>query len=191
MAVVAVIALAALALIVWVGAGKAIERFSALHSNEVAQGRRMSMIRGAVHVFLSHPIIGCGIGTIVAAYPRYETVYDGKVVDHVHDDYVEELAETGLLGGFCGLAFLWLLFRDARKCFAAEQGHFSRGLHVGAIVALSGILLHSFVDFNLHIPSNALLFLLAATIATSAPLPSDAGRLRQPNRRGNSTNAAE
>src|SRR6202142_656464 len=50
MMVVAVVGLAALALIVWVGAGKAIERFSALHSNEVAQGRRMSMIRGAVHV---------------------------------------------------------------------------------------------------------------------------------------------
>jgi O-antigen ligase len=191
MVVVAVIALAALALIVWVGAGKAIERFSALHSNEVAQGRRMSMIRGAVHVFLSHPIIGCGIGTIVAAYPRYETVYDGKVVDHVHDDYVEELAETGLLGGFCGLAFLWLLFRDARKCFAAEQGHFSRGLHVGAIVALSGILLHSFVDFNLHIPSNALLFLLAAYIATSAPLASEAGKSRQRSRGSNAGIVAE
>ena len=186
MAVVAIVALAALALIVWVGAGRAIERFSALRSNEVAQGRRLSMARGAVHVFLNHPISGCGLGTIVAAYPRYETVYDGKVVDHVHDDYVEELAETGLLGGLCGLAFLWLLYRDTRKSFEAEQGHFSRGLHVGAIVALSGILLHSFVDFNLHIPSNALLFLLSAYVATSTPLASEAGRSRQRNRAGNS-----
>ena len=181
MAVVAIVPLAALALVVWVGAGRAIERFSALHSNEVAQGRRLSMARGGVHVFLNHPISGCGLGTIVVAYPRFETVYDGKVVDHVHDDYVEELAETGLLGGLCGLAFLWLLFHGTRKSFEAEQGHFSRGLHVGAIVALSGILLHSFVDFNLHIPSNALLLLLSTFIATSAPLPSDAGKSRQRN----------
>jgi O-antigen ligase len=182
MAVVAIVALAALALVVWVGAGKAIERFSALHTNEVTQGRRVSMLKGAVHILLDHPIIGCGLGTIVIVYPQYETVYDGKVVDHVHDDYIEELAETGILGGFCGLAFLWLLFRGARKCFEAEQGHFSRGLHVGAIVALSGILLHTFVDFNLHIPSNALLFLLAAYLATSDPLPSDASKSRQRNR---------
>lgn len=182
MRVVAIVALAGLALIVWVGAGKAIERFSQLHSNEVGQDRRMSMFRGAVHVFLEHPISGCGLGTIVAAYPRYETVYDGKVVDHVHDDYIEELAETGVLGGLCGLAFLWVLFRDARKAFEAEQGHFSRGLHVGAIVALSGILLHTFVDFNLHIPSNALLFILSAFIATSAPLASEASKTRQRNR---------
>jgi O-antigen ligase len=182
MAGVAIVALAALALIAWVGAGKAIERFSAIHSNEVAQGRRTSMVRGAFHVFLEHPIRGCGLGTIVAAYPRYETVYDGKVVDHVHDDYMEELAETGLLGGISGLTFLWLLFDEARKSFKAEQGHFSRGLHVGAIVALSGLLLHTFVDFNLHIPSNALLFLLCAYLATSAPLPSDAPRTSQRSR---------
>jgi O-antigen ligase len=184
MAVVAIVTLAAIALIVWVGAGKAIERFSAIHSNEVTQGRRVSMLRGAVHIFFDHPIKGCGLGTIVDVYPRYETVYDGKVVDHVHDDYIEELAETGILGGLCGLAFLWLLFRDARKCFEAEQGHFSRGLHVGAIVALSGILLHTFVDFNLHIPSNALLFLLAAYLATSDPLPSDGAKSRHRTRGG-------
>lgn len=184
MAVVGIVGFAAVALIVWVGAGRAIERFSSLHSNEVTQGRRASMLRGALRVFLEHPIRGCGLGTIVAAYPRYETMYDGKVVDHVHDDYVEELAETGLLGGLCGIAFLWLLFRGARKSFEAEQGHFSRGLHVGAIVALSGILLHSFVDFNLHIPSNALLFLLAAVLATSAPLPTDGGKPRQRSRPG-------
>jgi O-antigen ligase len=184
MAVVAIVALAAIALIVWVGAGKAIERFSAIHSNEVTQGRRVSMLRGAARIFFDHPIKGCGLGTIVDVYPRYETIYDGKVVDHVHDDYIEELAETGILGGLCGLTFLWLLFRDARKCFEAEQGHFSRGLHVGAIVALSGILLHTFVDFNLHIPSNALLFLLATYLATSDPLPSDGAKSRHRTRGG-------
>jgi hypothetical protein len=40
-------------------------------------------------------------------------------------------------------------------------------------------LLHSLVDFNLHIPSNALLFLLQAYLATSPPLPSEAHMTRQ------------
>jgi O-antigen ligase len=154
------------------GAGKAIERFSTMRAGDVLLARRTTMFRGAWHVFLDHPIQGSGLGTFVAVYPRYETGYDGKVVDHAHNDYVEILAETGILGGLCCAAFLWILFREARKNFEAEQGHFSRALHAGAITAVGGLLLHSFVDFNLHIPSNALLFLLQAYLATSPALPS-------------------
>lgn len=169
-----VLVLAALALVAWVGAERAIERFSKVNSHEVSSDRRVSMFRGATRIFFDHPLKGCGLGALIDVYPRYETVYDGKVVDHVHNDYIEALAETGILGGFCGLAFLWLLYREGRKNFMAEQGHFSRALHAGAITAVSGLLVHSLVDFNLHIPSNALFFLLQAYLATSPALPSNA-----------------
>jgi hypothetical protein len=89
---------------------------------------------------------------------------------------MELLAEMGLLGALCGASFLWILFRDARKQLSAEQGHFSRGIHAAAITAICGLLLHSLVDFNLHIPSNVLLFLLQAHLATVAPLPSEGTR---------------
>jgi hypothetical protein len=74
-----------------------------------------------------------------------------------------------LLGALCGLSFLWVLYREARKSFATEQRAFSRALHAGAIAAVGGLLLHSFVDFNLQIPANALLFLLLVYLATSPP----------------------
>jgi O-antigen ligase len=178
------VALGAVVLILWLGAGAALERFSTTRAGDATLVRRASMFRGAEHVFFDYPIKGAGLGALVSVYPRYETMYDGYVVDHVHNDYIEALAETGLVGGFCGLAFLWLLFREARKSFTAEQGHFSRALHAGAIAALCGLLIHSFADFNLHIPSNALLFLLQAYLATSPPLPSQAPAKRQrPHRR--------
>src|SRR5271169_5271962 len=167
------IALAAFALIAWLGAGRAIERFSKTRLGDVTLSRRASMFQGAEHIFFDHPIKGVGLGAIVSVFPQYDTSSDGLVVDHVHNDYVEALAETGLLGGLCGLAFLFLLFREARKSFVAEQGHFSRALHAGAIAAVCGLLLHSWVDFNLHIPSNAILFLVQAYLATSPPLPSE------------------
>jgi O-antigen ligase len=170
---IAIVVLAAIALIVWLGAGRAIERFSTLHPGDVTLSRRYTMFRGAAHIFLDHPVSGTGLGTLVSVYPRYETFYDGRVVDHVHNDYMETVAETGLIGGICGAVFLWLLFQGTSKNFRAEQGHFSRGLHAAAIASLAGILLHSLVDFNLHIPSNVLLFLLQAHLATSPPLPSE------------------
>jgi O-antigen ligase len=173
MIAVAFVGIASIVLIAWLGAGKAIERFSKTRIGDVTLSRRASMFRGAEHIFLDHPVKGVGLGTIVTVFPSYDTGYDGRVVDHVHNDYIEALAETGILGGLCGVAFLWLLFTGARKSFTAEQGHFSRALHAGAIAALCGILLHSCVDFNLHIPSNALLFLLQAYLATSPPFPSE------------------
>jgi O-antigen ligase len=167
-----VVLLIALATVVWVGADQAIARFSTMRSPEVNLGRRVSMARGAAHIFIDHPIIGCGIGTLVDVFPAYETAYDARVVDHVHNDYMEALAETGLLGGLCGAIFLGVLYREARRIFRAEQGHFSRALHAGAIAAVSGLLLHSLVDFNLQIPANAMLFLLEAYLATAPPLTS-------------------
>jgi len=176
------LALLAITFIAWLGADRAIQRFSVLNVHEVSMNRRVSMARGAAHIFEHYPIKGCGLGTLVDVYPRYETLYDGKLVDHVHDDYMETLAETGLLGGLCGAIFLWLIFREARKNFTAEQGHFSRALHAGAIVAVSGILVHSFADFNLHIPANVLLFLLQVSLVTSPPLPSEGPIIRKRHR---------
>jgi len=170
---IAILGLASIALIAWLGAGHAIERFSGLHAGDVTLSRRWTMFIGASHLLRDHKFSGAGLGTFVSVYPRYETLYDGKVVDHAHNDYIETLAETGLLGGLCGLIFLWILFRQAQAIFRSEQGHFSRGLHAAGITAVSGILLHSVVDFNLHIPSNVMLFLLQAYLATSPPLPSE------------------
>lgn len=182
LAALALVGLAALGLIGWLGASRAIERFSTLHAGDVSLARRGTMVRGATHIFLHYPLAGCGLGSLVAVYPKFETFYDGLVVDHVHNDYMELLAEMGLLGALCGGAFLWILFRDAKKCWAAEQGHFSRAIHAAGICAVCGLLLHSTVDFNLHIPSNALLFLLAAHLATTAPLPSEGGKVRRRTR---------
>jgi O-antigen ligase len=167
----ALLALVAVAFVAWIGVGRTPERFADLSHPEITLSRRVSMARGALRIFLAHPLKGCGLGAVVDVFPRYETDYDGKVVDHVHDDYLEALAESGILGAICGLSFLWLLFREARKAFDAEQGRFSRALHAGAIAAVCALLLHSFVDFNLHIPGNALLFLLQISIATCPPLP--------------------
>lgn len=71
-------AIVALLFVAWVGASRAIQRLSLLKSPEVTMGRRISMARGAAHIFFDHPLKGCGLGTIVAVYPRYETDYDGR-----------------------------------------------------------------------------------------------------------------
>lgn len=178
----AVALIVAIGLIGWVGASNAISRFTEGGASGVPASKRASMLRGALHIFRDHPVFGSGLGTTEMVYPKYETLYDGKVVDHVHDDYAEALAETGIAGGICGAGFLWLLFARARANFLAGQGQFSRAFHAAGIAAVSGLLFHSFVDFNLHILSNAILFLVLACVATCPPVSPESLRQKSSSR---------
>jgi fumarate reductase subunit D len=46
-------------------------------------------------------------------------------------------------------------------------GAFASTVQLSALIACLGFLTHSLVDFNLHIPANALLFFLMANLATT------------------------
>lgn len=155
------------ALVAWIGIRPALDRFASYRQLEVTESRRIEMTKDSLRIFFDHPITGTGLGTIVKVFPRYETLYDGKVVDHAHDDYAEALAETGLIGGSFCAAFLVVLFSGAWGRLTEANNALDLALHIGALAACCGLLIHSFVDFNLHIPSNALLFLLQAGLATS------------------------
>jgi O-antigen ligase len=160
------------ALVSWLGIGRALDRFASYKKLEVSESRRVAMLHGSLRIFLDHPIAGTGLGTLQEVYPLYETVYDGLIVNHSHNDYAETLAETGALGGMCALAFLGLLCWMGWKNFAADRESRTIAYHAAALAACFGLLVHATVDFNFHIPSNALIFLLQAALATTAIPPS-------------------
>jgi O-antigen ligase len=160
------------ALVSWLGVGRALDRFSNYKNLEVGESRRVEMLHGTWHIFLDHPIEGTGYGTLQDVYPLYQTLDDGSVVNHSHNDYAEALAETGVIGGACGLAFLVILAWVGWSTLGAVREISNLAYHVGALVACFGLLVHGMVDFNFHIPSNLLIFLLQAALATSLATPS-------------------
>src|SRR6267143_2729504 len=81
-------------MVYWLGVGQLLQRFSSLQSLEVTAGKRASMRRDTWQIFLHHPIAGTGLGTLQIVYPPYESLYDGKIVNHTHNVYLEALAET-------------------------------------------------------------------------------------------------
>src|SRR6266478_3254188 len=130
-------------------------------------GKRASMRRDTWRIFLDHPFVGTGLGTLQLVYPPYESLYDGKIVNHTHNDYLEVLAETGLLGGMCCAWFLGVFWVQSLQRLRQFNHSFSGALQLSGFLACSGFLVHSLVDFNLHIPANALLFFLMAHLATA------------------------
>jgi len=164
---VSAVLLATVLMISWLGVGQILQRFSSMQSLEVTSGKRAAMRKGSWHIFLDHPIAGTGLGTLQIVYPRYETLYDGKIVNHSHNDYLEALTETGALGGFCCAWFLVVLLRKSIFRFRENDFSFAGALQLSGAVACTGLLVHALVDFNFHIPSNLWLFFLMAHLATA------------------------
>jgi len=163
----AAVLIAALAMVSWLGVKEIAQRFSTMKAMEVSSGKRASMRRDTWRIFVDHPWMGTGLGTLQMVFPPYETLYDGRVVNHAHNDYLEALAETGIAGGLCCALYLGLLLFHSSQQSSAGNSSFAAVLNLTGLVACAGFLVHSLVDFNLHMPANAQLFFLVATLATA------------------------
>ncbi|MFI5127198.1 MAG: O-antigen ligase family protein, partial [Candidatus Acidiferrales bacterium] len=91
--------------------------------------------RDTFRIFRNHYTTGTGLGTLETVFPQYETTYTGRVVDHAHNDYLELLAETGVIGGLLGLAFIVLLFRQGFANLNARERQSDRVFYAGALAA--------------------------------------------------------
>jgi O-antigen ligase len=169
----AAVLVAALVMVSWLGVKQIAQRFSGMKAMEVSSGKRASMRRGTWRIFVENPWMGTGLGTLQIVFPPYETLYDGRIVNHAHNDYLEALAETGIAGGLCCALYVGLLLFHSSQQLSAGKTSFGAMLNLSGLVACMGFLVHSLVDFNLHLPANAQLFFLVATLATSI-IPSKA-----------------
>jgi O-antigen ligase len=156
-----------------ISAKPAIERFShtihQIRSNDpevdFTAGRRL-IWRDTLEMIRSNLLFGVGLGAYRAAYPVYRD-RDGSpsIFSQSHNDYLQVLADCGIVGGLIAVWFLVSVFHTVSQSIRASDPLLS-GVAFGSAAAILGILIHSLVDFNLQLPSNALLFLLLLAVAS-------------------------
>jgi tetratricopeptide (TPR) repeat protein len=146
---------------------------------------RLRYAKTSLQVLRDFPLLGTGWGTFGEAYRRYQDRQDTFVViDHAHHDWVELGAEMGVLGlGLIIVSFLFCLGYFIRL-WRERKNSFSVGIGLGGMGAMVSLALHSFTDFNMHIPANALLLSLVIGITlASLRLHHQRGRSRSLGRR--------
>jgi len=135
---------------------------------------RLGVWRDSLRLVAASPIVGSGLGAFEDALPRFKTAAGDHRVEHAENDYLEVLAEgggvAGILAGVAGISLVGLGLRRLR----AETHRLARGLGAGALAGVVALLAHSAYDFNLRIPSNALLFVLLVAFVLG-PAGSTAG----------------
>jgi O-antigen ligase len=128
---------------------------------------RVETWHGALRLAAESPLAGHGLGAFHDAYPRRKTGHGLLRVEHAENDYLETLAETGVLGLALAAGGLLLLMRATLRGLQEGGDAVVAGAARGAVAALVAVAAHAAVDFNLRIPSNAALAALAAAFAAA------------------------
>jgi O-antigen ligase len=170
----------------WVGLERVLQRIDATalsaaaaatdpDSEETLQAR-LEPARHTLPMLAERPLTGHGGGSYYTAFAPHKSprmLLHEAHFDHAHNDYAEIAADTGLLGlallatvVLATLRRAWAQLRDRRTAPGA------RGAAWGALMASCAVLLHSAVDFNLHIPAYALTYVAILAMVWA---PAEAG----------------
>lgn len=118
---------------------------------------RVIVWRDMAKMIPDFPVFGVGWSALGDAYHwRYQTVHLWGRWDQAHNEYLQVLLVTGVLGSSIALGLLWLLLRAALR--ASSRSPFGIGL-MGAVVANATT---NVADFNLQVPANAATFVAIA-----------------------------
>jgi O-antigen ligase len=159
-------------LLAWLGGGELANRMASIQAEaraELSGGTRVAIDRDALKMFAHRPILGWGLGVFPTVYPQFRTFYTNFFVNAAHNDYLQLLVEMGALGFAIMLWFIVVVYSRAIKKLGYWPSDTNGAVTLAAVLGVTGILVHSLVDFNLQIPANAALFYVLCTVATMEP----------------------
>lgn len=142
----------------WFGVEKVAQRIA--ESSVSHDADRVEVARNTLNLWKDFPVVGAGGGSFRLAYARYRGESIGAFYDHAHEDYLEILAETGVVGaallGGVVLSSLWA----ALRALFLRRDALMRGAAFASIMGIVAMSIHATVDFNWHIPANAATFMV-------------------------------
>jgi O-antigen ligase len=127
---------------------------------------RRDMWGAAEKMWLDNFWFGTGPAHYDYRFRQYRTEHVQARPDRAHNDYLNLLADWGAAGGIivlAGITFFSIGLLQTQKYVGRSENDFSSGMSnrlaffLGASAGLLALAAHSAVDFNLHIPANAIL----------------------------------
>lgn len=161
-------ALAVIATVILTNAELSPQSQNKLNTEEVSGDVRTLIWGPALQMWEDHPWWGVGPAHFdyrFRAYRPASSYIQGRP-DRVHNDYLNTLVDWGVVGAvlvllawacfFRGVVRSWPFVQRAQNDLTAKRSN-RTSFVLGGVLGLVAILIHSFFDFNLHIPANAIL----------------------------------
>ncbi len=142
----------------WFGVEKLAKRLEQTTVQDVQE--REEPADYSVDLIRKYPIFGSGPGSFYIVFPGYRKQQATAFFDHAHNDYAEFASDSGLLGlGLLG-TFVAMSLGAALIAQWRRRDPLMRGMSFACVMGVTAILIHSWVDFNLQIPANAVYFMV-------------------------------
>jgi O-antigen ligase/cytochrome c-type biogenesis protein CcmH/NrfG len=132
-------------------------------------GGRTWMWSGTLKMIRDHPVIGSGGGSWQWHYQKYRHVFVTTHPEYAHNDILNVASDYGLPAALLIAAVFVGFYRTARRLIRPDNPSEIRAFAVGAAIAATVLLVHSWFDFNMHVPANALL--MATILGFTAAVP--------------------
>jgi O-antigen ligase len=124
---------------------------------------RSNIWRVTIEVIKANLPFGAGLGAFGVAYTPHDTMSGLERVEQAHNDYLQVLADAGVVGLLLGGFFLFRLFVSGRTA-TSIRNTYRRGIAVGALAGIFAILVHSIFDFVLHTTAVSVMFLVLTSL---------------------------
>jgi O-antigen ligase len=130
-----------------------------------AMNRRM-IWQATGRMIKEQPLVGIGFGAYETAFPAFDLSGGKWVPKQAHNDYLEVLANGGVVAFALFAIFAIIVLRRGIKNFGSAD-LLARSSCFGALLGMFGVIVHSVADFGLHVMINALIFSALVVIATA------------------------
>ncbi|TVM19496.1 hypothetical protein DPQ33_03825 [Oceanidesulfovibrio indonesiensis] len=127
---------------------------------------RIDISRSVLPLVHEYAVTGAGLGNFNEAYFKHSLPrYGGRIeLVYAHNDWLQIAAEAGVPGLLVAVGGFSLLLAWAFGKWRTRQDVFITSIGLGLLAGLISIGLHSFSDFNMQIPANALTFSIAMAL---------------------------
>lgn len=140
-----------------IGGESSLTRIAETASSNDITTNRTHIWNVSLEVIKNYFPFGTGLGGFASAYTKYDTFSGIERVEQAHNDYLQILTDTGLIGLIIAAFFVFLLFKTGLRNIKSPN-IYRRGVAIGALTGCFGILIHSIFDFVLHTTAITYLF---------------------------------
>ena len=152
---------------IFVGGETSLTRVADTTAGDDLTTGRSNIWNVTVGVIKANLPLGAGFGAFGVAYTPHDTMSGLERVEQAHNDYLQVVADAGLIGLLIGGFFLYRLFVVGRRAGSVEN-KYRRGIAVGALSGIFAVLVHSIFDFVLHTTAVSVLFLVLVSLLVAS-----------------------